>query len=146
MSIFHISEFMQKGGQTVPRDVDRDMSTAELLKFYDRIEEEVFETIDAIGYFNEDWGVYIPEDDLPPRDIPEVVDGFLDIAYTALSAAIRLAGETKAYRAWWAVIDANLSKVNGRYGPPVIDPETGKIGKPEGWQAPNIEAILDRDL
>lgn len=141
-----IAEFMLLGGQLVPFDVDKGMSTAELMKFFGRIEDEMFETQDAIGYFDEAWGIHLPQDELPPRDYAETIDGFLDVAYTALSAAIRLAGDTKATQAWEAVCDANLAKVDGRHGPVVRDPATGKIGKPEGWQAPDIEKILQEAL
>lgn len=141
-----IAKFMQLGGQTAPFDVDEMMTTAELLQFFGRIEDELFETQDAIGYFDEYWGINVPHDELPPRDYAETVDGFLDTAYTALSAAIRLAGVTKATQAWEAVCDANLAKVDGRHGPVVRNPDTGKIEKPEGWQAPDIEKILQEAL
>lgn len=143
MSVYHISEFMQRGGQTVPSDVDREIPTEELLKYWERIDDEFQETWDAICYHDDDWGFAIPRHDQPPRDIAETVDGFLDIAYSALSAVIRIAGEDKAYKAWWEVIHANLNKVNGVYGPKILNPETGKIEKPEGWVAPDIERILN---
>lgn len=143
MNIYRISEFMQLGGQTVPADVDREISTEELLKFWERIDDELQETWEAICYWNSQWEMYEPHLDEPPRDFPEVVDGFLDIAFCALSAAIRVAGETKAYKAWWEVVQANLFKVNGMYGPKILNPDTGKIEKPEGWVAPDIERILN---
>ena len=52
-------------------------------------------------------------------------------------------GEAKALAAWDAVVDANNAKIDGRYGDIVRDPDTGKILKPEGWQAPDIQAIID---
>lgn len=143
MSIYHISEFMQRGGQTVPSDVDREVTTEELLKYWERVDDELQETWEAICYPEDDWGFPLPHHDQPPRDIAETVDGFLDIAYSALSAAIRIAGDDKAYKAWWEVIHANLNKVNGVYGPKILNPDTGKIEKPEGWVAPNIERILN---
>ena len=123
-----IAEFMRAGGQkvpttpekSVPKDVDR---------FVDRVREEVIETTTA--YFM--------------ADKPEVVDGFLDTAYVALTGAIRVAGEKKARECWEAIMRANTSKIDGTYGPTVRDEHTGKILKPEGWTAPNIEGILGRD-
>lgn len=143
MSIYDISDFMTLGGQTVPEDVDETLTTEELLKFWERIDDELEETWDAIGYFNDYWQFYKVEENLPPRDIPEVVDGFLDIAYVAMTGAIRVAGAEKARLCWEAICDANLAKVDGRYGPVVRDEETGKILKPEGWIAPDIEGILN---
>lgn len=123
-----IADFMRAGGQkvpakpekSVPKDVDR---------FVDRVREEIIETTTA--YFM--------------TDKPEVVDGFLDTAYVALTGAIRVAGEKKARECWEAIMRANTSKIDGTYGPTVRDEHTGKILKPEGWTAPNIESILGRD-
>lgn len=128
MSILSIATFMKMGGQTVPDDYDPAMFQREVTKFVDRVQEEVDEAHDAIA-------------DL---DDAAAVDAFLDMAYTAFTGAIRIAGKHKAAAAWLAVCDANLSKVDGRYGPPILDPYTGKIGKPEGWTAPDIEGILYR--
>lgn len=142
MSIYDISDFMALGGQTVPEDVDETLTTEELLLFWGRVDEELQETWDAIGYFNDYWGFYEIKEDLPPRDIPETIDGFLDIAYTALSAAIRLVGAEKAARCWDEVLTTNLAKVDGTYGPVIRNVETGKIEKPEGREAPRIAEIL----
>lgn len=142
MSIYDISDFMALGGQTVPEDVDYEITSEELLKFFNRVDDELMETWEAISYFNESWGIHEPIYDMPPRDIPETIDGFLDIAYTALSAAIRLVGAEKAARCWDEVLTTNLAKVDGTYGQVIRNVETGKIEKPEGWEAPRIAEIL----
>lgn len=126
MSIVDVAKFMYLGGQTVPNDVDPD-ADQELFQFIERVLSEVEET---------QLGVLLSVDD-------EIVDGFLDIAYAAMTGAIRKAGAKKARLAWEAICDANLAKVDGRYGPVVRDEETGKILKPEGWVAPDIEGILN---
>lgn len=126
--IENIATFMALGGQYFPNDTDHDISPEEIEKFLLRIEEEIQETIHAT--YEE------------PVNIPETLDGAIDTAYVALTLAIRLVGLEKARSAWDAVVDANLSKVDGRFGDPIIDPETGKIGKPEGWIAPDIEKIV----
>ena len=131
-----IASFMSLGGQTVPDDVDTSITPEEILPFIDRVDEESDETFVASGY------TYEPVDH-GSIDMPEVLDGFIDTAYAALTGAIRVVGVDKAKAAWDAVVDANLSKVDGRYGAPIINPETGKIGKPEGWIAPDIEAIIN---
>lgn len=125
-----VGQFMQLGGQTVPTGLDKSLDPGEMFRFVRIVESEVSETRDAIFTPGEiDW--------------PEAVDGFLDIAYAALTGAVRLVGVEKASEAWYAIVDANLSKVDGRYGDPILDPTTGKIGKPEGWKAPEIERIIN---
>lgn len=135
--VFQVAQFMQLGGQTVPSDVDFDIDPEELNKFIIRVDEEIGETYEAADVNS------IYEGTPYKVDHAEVLDGFIDIAYVALSGAIRLAGLTKARVAWDLVVDANLSKVDGRFGPPIIDPVTDKIGKPEGWKAPDIEGIIN---
>lgn len=122
-----IARFMELGGQIVPGEVDHGYARQELWPFIARVHEEIQETTEALLY----------------KDTAEVVDGFIDIAYVALTGAIRVAGNKKAEEAWDAVVDANLAKVDGRHGDVVRDPETGKILKPEGWTAPDIEGILN---
>lgn len=127
--IDNVAAFMTLGGQTVPHDTDRDISKSDIRKFIERIDEEVEETYFASAR-NE-------------IQIAEALDGAIDTAYVAMTLAIRLVGPDKARKAWDAVVDANLAKVDGRYGDPILNPETGKIGKPEGWTAPDIEAIIN---
>ena len=127
--IDNVASFMVLGGQHFPNDTDRSISKGSVRKFIDRIDEEVNETISAT--YND------------PVNIPEALDGAIDTAYVAMTLAIRLVGPLKARKAWDAVVDANLAKVDGRYGDPIINPDTGKIGKPEGWTAPDIEAIVN---
>lgn len=134
-----IASFMSLGGQTVPDDVDTGITTFEICRFIDRVDEEAEETYQASGYS----GPEFEFQDETPVNHAEVLDGFIDAAYAALTGAVRVAGVDKARQAWDAVVDANLSKVDGRFGPPIIDPVTGKIGKPEGWIAPDIEAIIN---
>lgn len=135
--VFQVAQFMQLGGQIVPRDVDFGINPKEIAKFVDRVDEEVEETYDA-AYINSAY-------EGTPYEVnhAEVLDGFIDAAYAAFTGAIRVAGLTKARVAWDLVVDANLSKVDGRFGPPIIDLVTGKIGKPEGWKAPDIESLIE---
>lgn len=128
--IDNIATFMELGGQIVPHDTDRTITGTEYHHFIDRIVEEINETSNA----------YSGIDGL---DFPEALDGAIDTAYVALTLAIRLVGANKAREAWDAVVDANLAKVDTRHGATIINPETGKIGKPKGWTAPDIEAIVN---
>lgn len=125
-----VAQFMQLGGQKIPKDVDRGLEHKHIHRFIDRTADEVLETYDAAR--NPDG-----------LDLPELVDGFIDTAYAAFTGAIRAAGVEKAKAVWDAVVDANLAKVDERYGPVVRNKETGKILKPEGWEPPNVKEILD---
>lgn len=127
--VLAVARFMELGGQEFPEDTDWDMAWPDLKPFLARVKEEVQEIKDSRCCDNDFVG-------------HEALDGFLDVAYAALTGAVRLVGREKAARAWDLVVDANLAKVDGRFGPPVINEETGKIGKPEGWQAPDIEGLM----
>lgn len=116
-----VVQFMSLADQ-IPEDYDPDMSD-----FLERTSEELAETLEAV------------EED----DEAGILDGFLDIAYAALTGAVAAAGDPMTARmAWDAVVDANLSKVDGRLGP-VRKSDSGKVLKPEGFVAPDIEEILD---
>ena len=123
-----IAVFMQAGNQKVPEQPVEVFSVADS-KFIDRTADEVRETYEA---FYED-------------NVPEGVDGFLDTAYVAITGAIHIAGVKKARECWEAIMRANTSKIDGTYGETVTDPGTGKILKPEGWKAPDIKGILERN-
>lgn len=123
-----IGEFMRAGNQIVPHKPSSGVPVG-VSSFIARVREEVKETSDA--YFR--------------NHQAEAVDGFLDTAYVAITGAIRIAGVEKARECWEAIMRANTSKIDGTYGEKVTDPSTGKILKPEGWVAPDIEGILGRD-
>lgn len=122
--LYPIGVFMHAGSQ--PTD-GSEFSKQEILQYLARTGDEVEETF--LGIQDE--------------DLVEILDGFIDTAYVALTGAIRAVGYDKARLAWDAVVDANLAKVDGRHGPVVIDNSTGKILKPEGWTAPDIEGIIN---
>lgn len=122
-----VANFMELGGQHFPLNTDHSITHREISPFLDRAAEEYRETF--LASFN--------------PNLPEVLDGFIDLAYVAITGAIRVVGPEKAAAAWDAVVDANLAKVDGRHGEPIINEKTGKIGKPEGWTAPDIEEIVN---
>lgn len=141
-----INEFMEEGSQlpaveystaTPPAEKERIMNEHLAL-----CEEELRETEEALlllSVLRED-----REDRL--RYLAESVDGFLDLAYVAFTGAIRLVGAVKAKECWEAILDANDSKINGTLGEVITDPNTGKVLKPRGWKAPDLESILEEDL
>lgn len=117
---------MELGGQ-IRKGETFNIDSYDLSCILDFVVEEVNETTDAIYR----------------HDLAEALDGFIDTAYVALTGAIALVGRDKAIRAWEQVVDVNLSKVDGRFGPPIIDADTGKIKKPRGWQPPNYDFLND---
>lgn len=72
-------------------------------------------------------------------DLAGVVDAYCDIAVVALGGLIAHAGAPAAEELFQDVLNANLSKVAGE----VIRDENGKILKPEGWEPPATQEILD---
>lgn len=127
--IHDIAAFMAAGGQKVPGSALKSLTEEDkddLFNFQDRILEEFTETDNAIL----------------GNDVCEAVDGFLDVAYVAFTGALRVGGVDGVSRAWEAILRANTSKIDGSLGPVVRDEKTGKILKPEGWTAPDIEDAL----
>lgn len=86
----------------------------------DLIREEVGETLDGML-----------ED-----DVVKVADGIADSIVVLLGTAIAYGIDMRPV--WDEVHKANMAKVGG---PKRAD---GKQLKPEGWQSPNIQAILDK--
>jgi len=72
---------------------------------------------------------------LPPH-LPSVADALADLAYVTVGANV--AWGIPGGEVWAEVHAANMRKQNGPK-----DPVTGKQLKPEGWQPPDIEAILN---
>lgn len=146
MNLNDISDFMLAGGQHVPGRPNWTPSPFEIDQYISRVESEVEETITATWGGPEDYvkAEATGETFNPIPDVPEVVDGFLDIAYAAFTGALNVAGLEKTRACWEAIVDANLAKVDGRFGPAITDPESEKILKPIGWKAPDIEGILGR--
>lgn len=124
-AIRSVARFMKLGGQEVPDTSETIIRFPEKHAFLERLFEEYEEGTESFT-------------------VPELVDAFLDAAYVAFTGAIRFAGEEKAIECWEAICNANLSKVDGSLGP-VVRNEHGKIMKPEGFQAPDIEGILFPD-
>lgn len=137
-----IARFMQVGGQEVPSEPDWYPNPLEIDKFIMRAEEELDELGEAVFGGSEDLTA-AEYGETFCVDVPEAVDAWLDLAYVAFTGALSIAGLEKTQAAWDAIVDANLAKIDGRHGDVVVNEETGKIGKPKGWTAPDIEEILN---
>lgn len=138
-SLAKIEQFMQAGGQITRRSrVDNLLEQDSILNYVERMWDEARETEEAANLDN----IYDGLSD-SVNDEAELVDGFLDTAYVAFTGAIRVVGLEKTLECWNAIVQANDNKINGRFGDIIVDPDTGKILKPEGWQAPDIEKIIN---
>jgi hypothetical protein len=121
------------------RDFEVDPKLAEgvagealLNKTIDFLNEEVSETKVAIA----------------ENDLPEIVDGFGDVAFVALNGiykTFRFQGEShedaraKTVEVMKRICDANLGK---KQADGTIKYVNGKVQKPEGWTAPQYEDMI----
>lgn len=87
------------------------------------IREETTETLEAIATGN----------------IAKIADGIADSIYVLMGTALEYG--LPIHEVWRAVQQANMAKVDAETGK-VIRRADGKILKPEGWQEPNVSAIL----
>lgn len=102
-----------------PRLLPRDRMRAR----YYHLKEELYEMVEAYD----------------KADLPEVVDGLIDIIYIALGTLAEM--HVNASPAFKAVHEANMLKVNGQVAK---RPEAGQHDavKPEGWKAPDIHKAI----
>lgn len=104
------------------------------------IQEEFEELIEAMGYWIPDDGP--PERDTkglfsdtpPPLDLPKTADAIADLIYVLIGTAHEFGIPIEAV--WNAVQATNMAKVGGG------EDAKGKIQKPPGWVAPDVEGIL----
>ncbi len=105
--------------------------------------EEVFEFIDACGYVWEfEVGRYVGDQfervagghGCGVPNLAKAVDGLLDMEYVTLGAFLSFGVDPAV--PWRRVHLANMSKEGGGTR------EDGKICKPKGWEAPDIEGAL----
>ena len=119
-----VAYFMKAGKQLVPETPQvPSPEVQEMRKAL--IEEELTELKDA--YRDE--------------NIPEIVDAGIDLAIVALGAALDAAPAQAVLLCLRAVLNANEAKVDPETGELTLR-EDGKILKPEGWESPDIAAIL----
>jgi predicted HAD superfamily Cof-like phosphohydrolase len=74
------------------------------------------------------------------QDIVEVADALADIIYVACGMAV--AYGIPLNEVWQEVQRSNMAKV-GPNGP--IYRKDGKVSKPEGWIAPDIKSIIEKE-
>lgn len=74
------------------------------------------------------------------RDMVGVADGITDLIYVLISSAFEFG--IPLPDVWFEVHASNMAKIDPKTGK-VLKREDGKILKPEGWQPPDIAAVLE---
>ena len=106
------------------RACDQEPNEANYHMYLDLIQEEMRELVDAVAV----------------DDKVEQLDALVDILVVTLGA-IR-AGGFDGEGAWQEVMRTNFAKIDPDTGK-VRKREDGKVLKPEGWKAPELEGYLD---
>lgn len=77
-------------------------------------------------------------------DLNKLVDGHLDSAWVHLLAAAQIVGTENLAEAWSRLHRANIDgkQVDGAF---ILD-ETGKVTKPQGWQAPTYNDLIKQEI
>ena len=102
---------------------DQPASEANYKMYLSLIDEEVGELVDAVA----------------ANDKVEQLDALIDILVVTMGA-VRAAG-WDGEGAWKEVMDTNFAKIDPETGK-VRKREDGKVLKPEGWKAPELEQFL----
>jgi hypothetical protein len=76
-------------------------------------------------------------------DLVEAVDGLIDSMWVMMGTLLTYVGADCARDLMNEVARANLSKVDGSLAPLELN-DKGKVVKPEAWEPPDIEGILNR--
>jgi len=75
-------------------------------------------------------------------DLPEVVDGLIDMMWVIMGTLLTYVGPDCARDLMNEVARANLSKVDGTIGDLEVN-DNGKVLKPAGWVGPDIRGVLE---
>lgn len=104
---------------------DATVGTELALRRVEFIQEEMNELLDALA----------------TTDAVEFTDAIIDMLYFLYGTALALGIPLE--ESFLEVHESNMAKRNPD-GSVTRHPVTGKVQKPEGWQAPNIAAVLER--
>lgn len=79
------------------------------------------------------------------NDLPEFVDGLIDSIWVLWGTLLKTVGPEAAEDIAREIARANLSKVDDTFGSILWEgePYESKILKPEGWEPPQIQMILE---
>lgn len=138
-----VREFMQAMNQDAPDGLNIPSATIRALRV-SLIDEELFELLEASGLSHASETIPIDGEivnvytDNGDADIVQVADALADLLYVVYGAAV--AWGINIDPVFGAVHQANMLKLTG---PRRAD---GKQLKPEGWQPPDIRAVLDAQM
>lgn len=133
-----VRDFHQKFGHPAPEKLDVAIFMSHAKMRFKLIHEEFLETMGAAGFdlTNDLYDGFGPK---RAPNVPEMIDGFVDLLYVTYGAIITLGIDIDPF--FNAVHASNMAKL-GPDGKPIVR-EDGKIMKPEGWQPPDIKAVLE---
>jgi predicted HAD superfamily Cof-like phosphohydrolase len=146
VKLYSLRRFRNNAGQYTPEHFTIPDRT-DLVNLLNIIFEEAFELINAYGLIvkkvrNENQFKVIDilneGDTIPELDLVEIVDAIVDFEYTMLQ--LYLIHGIHSSELFYEVHRANMSK----FRPGGYRDENGKWIKPDDWQPPNIEAILEK--
>lgn len=75
------------------------------------------------------------------KDLPGALDALIDLVYVALGTAYLMSCPFAA--GWDAVHEANMAKVKASSALMSLRQSVYDVIKPPGWQAPDIQAVID---
>jgi predicted HAD superfamily Cof-like phosphohydrolase len=124
-------KFMRACDQTV-----ENFNQTQFKMYLKLIKEEYNELLEAQGLNqNHDRIEYLPVDEI------ETLDALIDILVVTIGAIHSMGSDAEG--AWKEVMSTNFAKIDKETGK-VRKREDGKVLKPTGWVAPNLESFIKK--
>ena len=84
------------------------------------------------------------EEAIEANDVAAALDALLDIIYFCIGTGIMWVGRRRMAKGWREVQRSNMDK-RAQDGQIKVRASDGKIQKPDGWEGPRIEEIIEGD-
>ena len=125
-------KFMRASDQSV-----ENFNQTQFKMYLNLIKEEYNELLEAQGLNqNHDRIEYLPVDEI------ETLDALIDILVVTIGAIHSMGSDAEG--AWKEVMSTNFAKIDKETGK-VRKREDGKVLKPTGWVAPNLEPFIKKE-
>ena len=125
-------KFMRASDQSV-----ENFNQTQFKMYLNLIKEEYNELLEAQGLNqNHDRIEYLPVDEI------ETLDALIDILVVTIGAIHSMGSDAEG--AWKEVMSTNFAKIDKETGK-VRKREDGKVLKPVGWVAPNLESFIKKE-